>query len=91
MGRDGGEVPTPAVAGGGRPDDVEVDRGLRDRRADGLGERRDQPQVRLFLAATEDDEWTAYRALGALGASVEGVRREVEGLARDEAQGSLPE
>lgn len=46
--------------------------------------------VRLFLAATADEEWSAYKALRALGIDVERARDEADGMARDEAQGSLP-
>ena len=47
--------------------------------------------VRLFTAITQDDDWSAYRALRDLSVDVEVCRRMAESLARDEAQGSLPE
>jgi ATP-dependent Clp protease ATP-binding subunit ClpA len=43
----------------------------------------------LFLAATEDPRWSAYRALKAAGLDPAAIRQDVERLARDEAQGSL--
>lgn len=67
----------------------EVLAGARDE-ADASGEH-DIALVRLFLAATEDEEGSACRALRALGVDVDKVRADAEGLARDEAQGSLPE
>jgi ATP-dependent Clp protease ATP-binding subunit ClpA len=43
----------------------------------------------LLLAATSDDAWTAYRALGALGVEVEAMRADLEELARAEANDAL--
>jgi ATP-dependent Clp protease ATP-binding subunit ClpA len=57
--------------------------------AEAAGEHDIAP-LRLFLAATQDDAWGAYRLLEALKVDVERARRETEALGRDERQGSLP-
>ncbi len=57
--------------------------------AEAAGEHDIAP-VRLFLAATHDEEGSACRALRALKVDVDKLRRDAEDLARDEAQGSLP-
>jgi ATP-dependent Clp protease ATP-binding subunit ClpA len=81
---------------GGRARDLERGEELRDaleiarEETDAAGEH-DIPPVRLFTAITQDDDWSAYRALRDLSVDVEVCRRMAESLARDEAQGSLPE
>jgi ATP-dependent Clp protease ATP-binding subunit ClpC len=83
------------VRGGGRARDLDLSSGeakealeLARDEADASGEHEIAP-ARLFLAATEDEEWSAYKALRALGVDVEKARKDVEALVRDEAQGSL--
>jgi ATP-dependent Clp protease ATP-binding subunit ClpA len=62
--------------------------GLARDEAENAGSHEIEP-AHLFLAATADDDWTASRALRALGVDVEAARAEVERLARGEAAGDL--
>jgi len=55
-----------------------------------VDDRFDIAPVHIFLAVTADDDFGAVALLRACGVDVERARREVQGLARDELQGSLP-